>query len=185
MAKTPKLKNAMKPSLNSRTSRKRALSPSLGLDKSLANITPPSPPADRTTNILGPQHGAGIYKKRSQKPLRRKQRLRLEQGKEKAMNVLHKTEVKVLESLGRGERRKRRRAKWEDIDEKIEKEVVGCGRKKKQAKEEVRECGDDWVDEEDVPMAPADVGNVTKEQLERPIMDTERVAEAGERGGSR
>ena len=65
--------------------------------------------------------------------MKRKQRLRLEQGKEKAENVQGRTETKLLDSVGRGQRRKARRADWEDIDEKIGREV-GAGLKSRKGR---------------------------------------------------
>ncbi len=96
MAKTAKLKRAAKPSTHSRASR-RASSPALegNLDKSLTNALRPSNPKPQ---ILAPQTGAGISKptkKKGGKILKRKQKLRLEHGKEKAEAVNGKLEKKV------------------------------------------------------------------------------------------
>ncbi|KAL9098855.1 MAG: hypothetical protein Q9163_005559 [Psora crenata] len=171
MAKTAKLKNATKPSFNSRSSRKRASSPSLTLDRTITNVSPP--PAHRPTkDFLAPQHNASIGRRKAPKPLRRKQRLRKEQGKEKAENVLEKTEVKVLESVGRVEKRRGRKAKWEDIDEKIGKDNAASKRRKKEKtdQENGREEGDNWVDE--------------GEDDEAQIAETERVQEAGDQAAT-
>ncbi len=96
MAKTAKLKKSTKPSTHSRASR-RASSPALegNVDKSLTNAPRPS---TSKSNILAQQIGAGISKpakKRGGKILKRKQKLRLEQGKEKAEAVNGKLERKV------------------------------------------------------------------------------------------
>lgn len=96
MAKTPKLKTPSKPSTHSRASR-RASSPSLAanLEKSPTNAPKPT---TKKPHILAPQPGAGISKpskKKSGKILKRKQKLRLEHGKEKAEAVNGKLERKV------------------------------------------------------------------------------------------
>jgi hypothetical protein len=98
MAKTPKLKTPSKPSTHSRASR-RASSPSLAANHDKIPTNPPRP-TNRPTkpHILAPQPGAGISKpskKKSGRILKRKQKLRLEQGKEKAEAVHGKLERKV------------------------------------------------------------------------------------------
>lgn len=96
MAKTAKLKKPTKPSTHSRASR-RASSPALegNLDRSVINAPRP---LTLKSKVLAPQTGAGISKstkKKGGKTLRRKQKLRLEQGKEKAEAVNGKLERKV------------------------------------------------------------------------------------------
>jgi len=75
----------------------QASSPSLNLDKSLTSLKPP-----RHANVLAAHKGAGINKpsKKGGKVLTRKQKLRLEQGREKAEERMGKMEVKV-ERVGR------------------------------------------------------------------------------------
>ena len=89
MAKLPR-----KPSTHSRASR-RATSPALegNLDKSIRNLPRPTPTS--TSQVLAPRTGAGIAKKKGGKVLKRKQRARLDQGREKAEAVSGKLERKV------------------------------------------------------------------------------------------
>lgn len=98
MAKTAKVKKPAKPSLNSRASR-RASPPSLegNLDKSLESLKPPS-----RSNVLAARTNAGVskpQKKKGGKVLKRKQKVRLEQGKERAEAVIGKLERKVEKSV--------------------------------------------------------------------------------------
>lgn len=96
---------------------------------------PSHPSRDSSATFLAPSKNAGIAKKKKLTPLKRKQRIRLEQGKEKAENVQGRIEAKMMGSKGRGERRKARRADWEDIDEKIGREI-GAGSKSKTGKKQ-------------------------------------------------
>ena len=91
---------------------------------------------------------------------------------------MNKTEVKVFESVGKDERRRGRRAKWEEIDEKIGKEV-GVGKRKKKAREDEAGNGDEWVDEEDVPVEITDVGKVPAEQIALATTSGQRPQEPG------
>ncbi|KAG8530397.1 uncharacterized protein KY384_004899 [Bacidia gigantensis] len=125
------------------------------ISKSLTH--PPEP------TILLPHTSSGILKRNShQNPLRRKQRLRLEAGRTKAENVLERTKVKMIDSEGRGARKKRRRGEWKDIDGMIEREAARETMRKERRKLRNRnglgrsvgvspgaEC-EEWKDEMDV-----------------------------------
>ncbi|KAL2048206.1 hypothetical protein N7G274_000117 [Stereocaulon virgatum] len=118
MAKTAKLKKSNKsPSTHSRASR-RASSPSLNLDKSLTSLKAPS----RTkSNFLAPHANDGVTKskKKGGKILKRKQKLRSEQGREKAEAVMEKMEKKVERAGERREGMKGRNANWDELNDKI------------------------------------------------------------------
>jgi len=108
MAKTPNPKHH-KPSLHSRASR-RASSPALegNLDKSLRSVPRPSSP--KPNIVLAPRNGAGVTKgnRKGGKVLKRKQRVRVEMGRERAENVGGKMERKVRRAEMRGEGRRGR-----------------------------------------------------------------------------
>lgn len=206
MAKTAKLKKSSKPSTHSRASR-RASSPSLkgNLDKFLTNA--PRPPSS-TTNVLAPQSGSGISKvskKKGGKILKRKQKHRLEQGKERAEAVSEKLERKVARAKQMREGKKGRnvrlsvvvipslvwrkcldivdgltgrccyQADWDELNEKI------SGRKKSK-KDKTREEEDGWEDEDmevdgDAQAAPDEQINVHKAEpiQEGPPLEGMRV----------
>lgn len=112
MAKTAKLKRTAKPSTHSRASR-RASSPAL--DKTLTKAPQPS---NAKPHILAPQPGAGISKpskKKGGKILKRKQKLRLEYGKEKAEAVNGKMEKKVERAEKMREGKKGRNVRTSDL----------------------------------------------------------------------
>ena len=91
--------------------------------------------SEGSRHILATQGSSGISKKKARpKTLSRKQRLRLEAGKDKAENIRGKGKVKLMSSVGREERRNKRRRKWEEIDEMIGKEVDVQGNKHRQSK---------------------------------------------------
>jgi len=108
MAKTPNPKHH-KASLHSRASR-RASSPALegNLDKSLRSVPRPSSP--KPNIVLAPRNGAGVTKgnRKGGKVLKRKQRVRVEMGRERAENVGGKMERKVRRAEMRGEGRRGR-----------------------------------------------------------------------------
>ena len=107
-------------SVHSRAARRNLSSPPPDVPKTLTGST-----THTETTFLAPHLSGGISKKKSQhKPLRRKQRLRLEAEKEKAENFRGKTQSKLVESVGREETRKKRRRKWEEIEEGISKEII-------------------------------------------------------------
>ena len=84
--------------------------------------------------------------------MKRKQRLRLEAGKQKAENVSGKIEKKLLVSIGKGNRRNGRRKRWEEIDEGIAKEeATEKGRRegKKRSNEDDEGFPDVWIDDVD------------------------------------
>ena len=105
-------------SVHSRTARRNA-----GLPSSVISKTVP----DRSytdSSILHPHTSMGISKKKARpQALKRKQRIRLEAGRDKAENVRNRTEVKTSDSIGRGTRKQQRRRSWGNIDGMIEKEV--------------------------------------------------------------
>ena len=77
------------------------------------------------SNFFAPHESSGISKKQKQQiPLKRKQRLRLESGREKGESVRDKSAVKVSNSISRGEGRRKRRRKWEEIDDAIRKTLL-------------------------------------------------------------
>ena len=93
-----------------------------------------SVPSRATSSVLHPNHSSGISKKQKhQKPLKRKQRLRLEVGRGKAENVRDKTELRMLDSLSRDEGRRKRRRKWEEVDDAIRKTLDSGGKTKSKA----------------------------------------------------
>ncbi|KAL6721815.1 hypothetical protein ACLMJK_000920 [Lecanora helva] len=119
MAKTPKPKTT-KPSLKSRASR-RATSPALenNLDNSLRSIPRPS---SSSSKILAPHNHthAGITKKnRGKKVLKRKQKVRLEQAREKAEAVGGKLERKVGRAEKMREGRRGRNTDWDDLNSSL------------------------------------------------------------------
>ncbi|KAK0507690.1 hypothetical protein JMJ35_009579 [Cladonia borealis] len=142
MAKTAKLKKPTKPpSHHSRASR-RASSPSLNLDKSLTSLKPPSSRSEPT--VLAAHANAGVTKKKNNKILKRKQKQRLEHGREKAEAVIEKLEKKVERAVGGRERKKGRNADWDKLNGEIAGEV---GNKKGKG---VEGAGDgEWEDEDE------------------------------------
>ncbi len=126
MGKTPKLKNRgtfpspysnfcvnsrLAPSIHSRAAR-RAASPSLDTDKSLADFKPPT---SRSTHVSFKAQDAGVRKKKA-KPLRRGQRLRQQKGLDRAEIVMDQLESKVTKSVGKLKTRKERKKEWTDIN---------------------------------------------------------------------
>ncbi|KAK2754494.1 hypothetical protein FQN54_006895 [Arachnomyces sp. PD_36] len=121
MGKTPKPKpSARTQSKHSRASR-RAVSPSVDIDKSLTSLPrPDSPNPNADSSVLSTQHGAGISKKKPKsKRLTRAQRLRQEKGLERAEIVMDKTEKKVSVSTMRGKKVNARKAAWDELNIKI------------------------------------------------------------------
>lgn len=105
--------------VHSRAAR-RAVSPSIDLDKSITTApraaSPESKPKLPTPNVLAAK-SAGITKKTKSKPLKRQQRLRQQKGIERAEDVLDKMELKVQKSVGRERKVKERRKGWEEVNE--------------------------------------------------------------------
>ncbi|PGH03233.1 hypothetical protein AJ79_07428 [Helicocarpus griseus UAMH5409] len=119
MARTakPKAKAGAK-SIHSRAA-KRAASPSLDADKSLASVPRPEPTATVKPHILSAQHNSGINKKSKPKHMTRAQKRRQEKGLERAELVMDRTEKKVAKSVGRGKTVQARRATWEELNQKV------------------------------------------------------------------
>ncbi|KAL2815152.1 Alb1-domain-containing protein [Aspergillus granulosus] len=112
---------AKPPSKHSRAAR-RAASPSLDLDKSLASL----PRAEKTElhreSILSDRANAGVSKKQSKpKAKSRAQRLRQQKGIERAEAVMDQHEIKLAKSNNRAKTVKNRRADWSDLNGKAAK----------------------------------------------------------------
>ncbi|KAG2417708.1 hypothetical protein HFD88_008927 [Aspergillus terreus] len=108
------------PSKHSRAAR-RAASPSLDLDKSLASAPRVEEPRQRDS-VLADRANAGVMKKSSKpKAKTRAQKLRQQKGMERAEAILDQMEIKVSKSLNRGKTVKARRAEWEDLNRKSAK----------------------------------------------------------------
>ncbi|KAL4887286.1 Alb1-domain-containing protein [Aspergillus karnatakaensis] len=108
-------------SKHSRAAR-RAASPSLDLDKSLASL----PRAEKTElhreSILTDRANAGVTKKQSKPRAKsRAQRQRQQKGMEKAEAILDQLEKKVAGSVTRAKAVKSRAADWSDLNEKASK----------------------------------------------------------------
>ncbi|KAL2845556.1 Alb1-domain-containing protein [Aspergillus pseudodeflectus] len=108
-------------SKHSRAAR-RAASPSVDLDKSLASL----PRAEKTElhreSILSDRANAGVSKKQSKpKAKSRAQRLRQQKGMERAEAVLDQQEIKLAKSNNRAKVVKNRRADWSDLNGKAAK----------------------------------------------------------------
>ncbi|KAL3441589.1 Alb1-domain-containing protein [Aspergillus insuetus] len=108
-------------SKHSRAAR-RAASPSVDLDKSLASL----PRAEKTElhreSILSDRANAGVSKKSSKpKAKSRAQRLRQQKGMERAEAVLDQQEIKLAKSNNRAKVVKNRRADWNDLNVKAAK----------------------------------------------------------------
>lgn len=99
---------SLAPSKHSRAAR-RAASPSLDLDKSLASAPRVEEPRQRDS-VLADRANAGVMKKSSKpKAKTRAQKLRQQKGMERAEAVLDQMEIKVSKSLNRGKTVKARR----------------------------------------------------------------------------
>ena len=95
-------------SLHSRAAR-RAVSPSLDVDKSITSLPRPETTISVGTSALGSQHNSGVSKKKKSKQKSRAQKLRQEKGLQRAEIVMDKTEKKVSNSVQRGKRVKARK----------------------------------------------------------------------------
>ncbi|RDW63172.1 Alb1 domain-containing protein [Aspergillus mulundensis] len=108
-------------SKHSRAAR-RAASPSLDLDKSLANLPRPEDTPKPRESILADRANAGVTKKQSKaKPKSRAQRLRQQKGLERAEAVMDQHEIKLTKSNNRAKAVKNRRADWSDLNGKAAK----------------------------------------------------------------
>ncbi|KAJ0418397.1 Alb1-domain-containing protein [Aspergillus carlsbadensis] len=108
-------------SKHSRAAR-RAASPSVDLDKSLASL----PRAEKTElhreSILSERASAGVSKKQSKTKAKSKaQRLRQQKGIERAEAIIDQREIKLAKSNSRARAVKNRRADWSDLNEKAAK----------------------------------------------------------------
>ncbi|KAF2264747.1 hypothetical protein CC78DRAFT_218613 [Lojkania enalia] len=118
MAKTARLKKRQS-GPNSRAAR-RAVSPSIDLDKSITAGLRASPSKSRPSvnpkpHVLAAQ-SSGVTKKSKSKPMKRAQRLRQLKAMDKAESALDKLEVKVQQSVGREKVVKERRKGWEEVN---------------------------------------------------------------------
>lgn len=91
---------------------RRAVSPSLNLDRSLKNVKPPAESVDHRPSILSIHYGAGVTKKNKKRAdLSHKKRKRLEKGMARAEFAMDKLELKVAKSIGRGKTIKGRKVR--------------------------------------------------------------------------
>ncbi|KAF2198927.1 hypothetical protein GQ43DRAFT_482902 [Delitschia confertaspora ATCC 74209] len=166
MAKTAKLKKkaAITASVHSRAAR-RAVSPSIDLDKSLKNLPRPESPSSASKaksanpRVLTAQP-TGVTKRNKSKPLKRAQRLRQIKAMERAADDMDKLEVKVKKSVTKEKTVKERSKAWEDVNgrRKNEKSVNPFGALEESEGGEGRE----WVSDEEMP----EVGGVVGEEPE-------------------
>ncbi|KAF2279946.1 uncharacterized protein EI97DRAFT_358578, partial [Westerdykella ornata] len=150
MAKTAKVKKRQA-TIHSRAAR-RAVSPSIDLDKSIKTATPDSPKQKAAKPHVLASQNAGVSKKTKSKPLKRQQRLRHLKGLERAADNLDKLELKVQKSVAREKNVRERRKGWEEVN--------GERRDKKQRNPfEALEEGNfesstrerEWVSDEEMP----------------------------------
>lgn len=137
-------------SIHSRAS-KREPSPSPLEKSTLPRIT-----TKENASFFAPHSASGIIKSKAKgRLLKRKQRLRIEQGKEKAENIAEKIQVKVQESERKISGKRGRRAKWEELNETIGKEVSKPLKKdRRKLQEDVDATGEsDWEDEHGIRAA--------------------------------
>ncbi|KAF2706075.1 hypothetical protein K504DRAFT_505794 [Pleomassaria siparia CBS 279.74] len=157
MAKTGKMKKKQS-TIHSRAAR-RAVSPSINLDKSVKSTTrDSSPPKTKTsTSIALGARPTGITKSKSKsKPLKRQQRVRRERGLERAVDVMDKREVKVQKSVVKEKKVVERKKGWEEVN--VEKgRLLGLAAGKKGNAFEALEGqkgdveGREWVSDEEMP----------------------------------
>ncbi|KAL4901666.1 hypothetical protein BDW74DRAFT_72205 [Aspergillus multicolor] len=108
-------------SKHSRAAR-RAASPSVDLDKSLANLPRPEDTPLPRESVLADRAKAGVTKKQSKpKALSRAQRARQQKGLERAEAVMDQHEIKLAKSNNRAKAVKNRRADWSDLNGKASK----------------------------------------------------------------
>lgn len=92
-------------SIHSRAAR-RAVSPSVDLDKSLTSLPRPEP---SNFSALAAQSNASVSKKKKNKAKTRAQKLRQQKGIERAEVVMDQLEKKVAKSVGKGQKVKARK----------------------------------------------------------------------------
>lgn len=99
---------------------KRATSPSINVDKSVRD----TPRASDATPALAARPNGGITKpsKKKQKPMKRGQRVRHEKGLARAEAVQDRLAKKVDEAASRQNKRKSRKAVWEEVNNDASKE---------------------------------------------------------------
>ncbi|OAA68751.1 Ribosome biogenesis protein Alb1 [Niveomyces insectorum RCEF 264] len=124
------------PSKHSRAAR-RATSPGIDVDKSLKLAKPPLSGAESRPSVLGIHQAAGVTKK-SRKTGRKailsaKARRRQERGLDRAAAVLDRTAQKVQRSQSSSRTTQMRRAAWDEVNNRLQKEV-GAGAAKTQSK---------------------------------------------------
>ncbi|KAF2189053.1 hypothetical protein K469DRAFT_564290 [Zopfia rhizophila CBS 207.26] len=154
MAKVAKYKKKQA-ALHSRAAR-RAVSPSIDLDKSLKCARADSPSnASAKLHIVAAQ-SAGITKKLKSKPLKRAQRLRQIKGMEKWADAQDKLEVRVQRSAGKEKKVRERRKAWDEVN--------GEKKKARNAFEVLEEEGAahrdrGWVSDEEMPEVDRGLGD--------------------------
>ncbi|KAL2011419.1 hypothetical protein VTN00DRAFT_4137 [Thermoascus crustaceus] len=138
MAKTPKVKGGQPKSIHSRAAR-RAVSPSVDLDKSLTSLPRPEP---SNFSALAAQSNASVSKKKKNKAKTRAQKLRQQKGIERAEVVMDQLEKKVAKSVGKGKKVKARKAAWEELNRKPVKVSENPVETDGQAPDEVMDDGE-------------------------------------------
>lgn len=142
--------------IHSRAAR-RAVSPSIDLDKSLKrtardSASPAREPANAKPHVLAAQN-AGITKKSKAKPMKRQQRARQMKAVDRAADNMDKLELKVQKSVGKEKKVKDRRKGWDEVN----------GEKRKKNAFEILEGGEEkkereWVSDEEMPEVEVDSG---------------------------
>ncbi|KAJ5310152.1 uncharacterized protein N7443_002613 [Penicillium atrosanguineum] len=102
---------------NSRAAR-RAMSPSLNVDKSLTSLPRAESPGAQRPSVLTDRRNSGIQKKQKQKKMSRAQRMRHQKGMDRAEAVMDQMEIKKERSFTRAKVVKDRRGEWEDLNKK-------------------------------------------------------------------
>ncbi|KAJ5677764.1 uncharacterized protein N7477_003397 [Penicillium maclennaniae] len=102
---------------NSRAAR-RAMSPSLNVDKSLTSLPRAESPSAQRPSVLSDRRNSGIQKKQKQKKMSRAQRMRHQKGMDRAEAVMDQMEIKKARSFSRAKVVKDRRGEWEELNKK-------------------------------------------------------------------
>ncbi|KAF2743231.1 hypothetical protein M011DRAFT_481007 [Sporormia fimetaria CBS 119925] len=142
--------------VHSRAAR-RAVSPSIDLDKSVTAVTPSSPKQKTAKPHVLATQNSGSVKKSKSKPMKRQQRVRQQKKVERAYDDLDKLETKVKKSVAKEKTVKERAKGWEEVNEEKKKKQKNPFAALEDDGEDTREKRE-WVSDEEMPAVEGETG---------------------------